>query len=157
MVLPGWNVSEPIHVAAKFAVFVHKYRGAPQQIESFASDVDVFRGALKAFERCFSSPESIPEEDLESIKAVSDDFQRCANNCQAFIGKFFDQFGTSAKEDARAGGRLNAQIERATAQINRAAAQVNWIWTADEANALKDDMSRVLAIANLHVGVATQW
>lgn len=157
MVLPGWNVSEPLHVAAKFAVFVQKYRGAPQQIKSFASDVDVFRGALKVFERCFRNPETIPDEDLDSIKIISDDFQRCANNCQAFIGRFFDQFSTSPKEDARAGGRLNAQIDRATAQINRAAAQVNWIWTADEANALKHDMSRVVAIANLHLGVATQW
>lgn len=150
MVLPGWNVSEPLHIAVRFAVFVQKYRGAPQQIKSFASDVDVFRGALNAFERCFRNPESNPEEDLESIKAISDDFQRCANNCQAFIGRFFDQFDTSAKEDTRAGGRLNAQI-------NRAAAQVNWIWSADEANTLKHDMSRVVAIANLHLGVATQW
>lgn len=157
MVLPGWNVSEPIHVAAKFAVFVQKYRGAPQQIKSFARDVEVFRGALKVFERCFRNPESIPDEDLDSIKAISDDFQRCANKCQAFIGRFFDQFDTSAREDAKAGGRLNAQIERATAQLNRAAAQVNWIWTADEANELKDDMSRVVGIANLHLGVATQW
>lgn len=150
MVLPGWNVSEPLHVAARFAVFVQKYRGAPEQIKSFASDVDVFCGALNVFERCFRNPESISGEDLDGIKAISDDFQRCANKCQAFIGRFFDQFGTSAKEDARAGGRLNAQIKRA-------AAQVNWIWSADEANALKHDMSRVVAIANLHLGVATQW
>ncbi|MCJ1348819.1 hypothetical protein MMC31_007052 [Peltigera leucophlebia] len=157
MVLPGWNVTEPLHVAARFAVFVQKYRGAPQQIKSFALEVEVFRGALKVFERCFKNPDSIPEEDLDSLKAISVDFQRCANDCQAFIGRFFDQFGTSAKEDAGAGGRLNAQIDRATTQINRAAAQVNWLWKTDEANALKHDMSRVVAIANLHLGVATQW
>lgn len=150
MVLPGWNVSEPIHVAAKFYLFIQRYRIAPQQIESFAGDVNVFRGALKLFERCFQNPASIMDEDLDSFKAISDDFQRCANKCQAFIGRFFDQFDTSAREDAGAGGRLNAQI-------NRAAAQVNWIWSADEANELKDDMRRVVGIANLHLGVAMQW
>lgn len=150
MLPPGWNVTEPLHIAARFAVFVQKYRGAPQQIKTFASEVEVFCGALKVFERCFKNPESSPAEDLDSLKAISDDFQRCANNCKAFIRRFFDQFGTSAKEDAGAGGRLNAQI-------NRAAAQVNWIWKNDEANALKHDMSRVVAIANLHLGVATQW
>lgn len=157
MVLPGWNVSEPIHVAAKFYLFIQRYRDAPQQIESFAGDVDVFRGALKLFERCFKNPASIMDEDLDSFKAISDDFQRCANKCQAFIGRFFDQFDTSAREDAGAGGRLNAQINRANAQINRTKSQVNWIWSADEANELKDDMSRVVGIANLHLGVAMQW
>lgn len=150
MVLPGWNVTEPLHVAAKFAVFVRKYRGAPQQIATFASQVEIFRGAFDVFERCFKDPDSIPEEDLDSLKAILDDFQRCANDCQAFIGRFFDQFGTSPNEEAGAGGRLNAQINRATAQVN-------WIWKNDEAVALKDDMNRVVAIATLHLNVATQW
>lgn len=150
MVLPGWNVTEPLHVAARFAVFVQKYRGAPQQIKMFASEVEVFRGAFKVFERCFKNPESIPVEDLDSLKAISDDFQRCANDCEAFIGRFFGQFATSAREDAGAGGRLNAQI-------NRASAQVNWLWKTDEADGLKHDMNRVVAIANLHLGVANQW
>lgn len=150
MVLPGWNVTEPLHVAARFVRLVQRYLGAPQQIATFASEVDVFCGVLKVFERCFNNPDSIQEDDLDSLKAVSGNFKRCANNCQAFIGRFFDQFGTSTKEEVRAGGRLNAQI-------NRAAAQVNWVWKTEEADALKHDMSRVIALANFHLGVATQW
>lgn len=157
MVLPGWNVTEPLHVAAKFVAFVQKYRGAPQEIKTFASEVEVFQRTLKVVERCFKNPDSIPEEDLENLKAALDDFQLCANKCQAFIERFYDQLGTSPNEEAGASGRLNAQIDRATTQINRAAALVKWLMKNDEAIALKYNMSRVVAIANLHLSVATQW
>lgn len=150
MVLPGWNVTEPLHVALTFVSFVQKYRGAPQEIKTFASEVEVFRGALKAVERCFKNPDSIPEEDLENLKAALDDFQLCANKCQAFIERFYDQLGTSPNEEAGASGRLNAQI-------NRAAALLKWLMRNDEAIALKYNMSRVVAIANLHLSVVTQW
>lgn len=150
MVLPGWNVTEPLHVAAKFVNFVQKYRGATQEIKTFASDVEVFRRALKGVESFFKNPDSIPEEDLENFKAALDYFQLCANKCQAFIEKFYDQLGTSPNEEAGASGRLNAQIDRA-------AALVKWLRKNDEAIALKDNMSRVVAIANLHLSLATQW
>lgn len=149
MVLPGWNVTEPLHVAAKFVLFVQNYRGAPQEMQTFASEVEVFRGALKAVESCFKNPDSILEEDLDDLKAALDDFQLCANKCQAFIERFYDQLRTSPNVEARAGGRLNAQIIRA-------AALVRWLLKNKEAIALKNNMSRVVAIANLHLSVATQ-
>ncbi len=136
MIPPGWNVTEPMHVAAKLYDFVQKYRGAPEQIRAFATQVNTFCSAMKAFESCLKSPDSIPQDDLETLTTVSNGCKRCADHCQAFLGTFFKQLDDFSQEEVRAGDRLN------------------WIWKKDEAITLKQDMSEQVGIINLHLNIS---
>lgn len=137
MVLPGWNVTEPLQVAARFCEFVQAYRGAPYQIRNFASEVDAFRVALKALESCLNNPASIPPNDLTILKNASEGrLRRCAEDCQKFVDGFFKSINAPARDEIGAGNRLN------------------WIWKEKEAAALKQDMNSQVTYILLHLSVA---
>ena len=137
MVLPGWNISEPLQVAAKFCKFVREYRGAPKQIKKFASQVDDFCFALKALDSCLQNPSSIPPDKLKILRDASEGSSRlCAETCQKFVNGFFTSNNASQCDEVGAGNR------------------VNWIWKEKEAAELKQDMNSQVGLINLHLNLA---
>lgn len=141
MIPPGWNVTEPLQIAGKFYIFVRAYRGADEEIKSFASQVNTFRAALKALDECLMNPDSTPLDDNDPLKVASDGCKRCAENCQKFIKNFFRQFDPKqldepARDEVGPGQRLN------------------WIWKKDAATKLELEMSQQVNYINLHLNIA---
>ena len=141
MVLPGWNVTEPLQVAGKFYIFVQAYRGADEQIESFALHVQTFRTALEALDECLMNPDSTPLDNNDPLKLASDDCKRCAENCQRFINNFFRQFDAN-QIDAPARGSVGPGH------------RLNWMWKKDEATKLALAMDQQVHYINFHLNVA---
>lgn len=141
MVLPGWNVTEPLQVAVKFYLFVRAYRDADKQIKDFAIDVKKFCATVKALDECLMSPGSTPLDDDDALKVAADGCKRCAENCQKFINNFFKQF------DAK---QLAAPAQDEVGRGHR----LNWMWKKDEAAKLALTMNEQVNYLNLHLSIA---
>lgn len=137
MVLPGWNVTEPIHAAARFCQFVRKYRGASEEILDFASQVDALRQVLEAFDSCRKNPDSVDVEVRQRLDSASESCRRCAENCKAFVDRFFRHY------------------EDAPAEIGPAA-KLLWVWNKERALSLGANIQAQVNLINLHINLA-EW
>jgi hypothetical protein len=127
VVPPGWNVTEPIHVAKRIYDFVQALRGASEDMKSFASKIHTFQLALEGLEECLKN--STPEEfgDLRNLRHTLDGCRTCAEQCQTFI----DQFRLTV------GGRMA------------------WVWRQDRAVWLKQEVDSQLLGINSLLHIAT--
>lgn len=141
MVLPGWNVTEPLEAAWKFYTFVRDYKDADDQIKSFALEVETFHAALKALDACLEDPDAAPLDDNDALKVASDGCKRCAENCQNFVKNFFRQV------DAK---KANAPARDGVGPGHR----LNWMWKKDAAAKLAQEMHRQVNYINLHLNIA---
>lgn len=132
MVLPGWNVTEPLQVAKEFCVFVRKFRGAPAEIKVFASKLDGFSSVLKQLDKRLHHPDSVPAEDYDGLKSAFIRCMHCAESCQNFI----NQFNQDVRVPVSAGHKLK------------------WVWKKDQALALEQSMNSQISITTMHLGVA---
>lgn len=137
MVLPGWNVTEPISAAAKFCQLVQKYRDASQEIRDFASHVDAFRQALEIFDCCLRDPECVDEVRWK-LRSVSESCRQCAEHCKAFVDRFLTRY------------------ENATPNEIGAANKLLWVWNKEKAISLGEKIQRQLGLINVHVNLA-EW
>ncbi|MCJ1462259.1 hypothetical protein MMC07_000859 [Pseudocyphellaria aurata] len=143
MVLPGWNVTEPLQVAGKFYIFVRAYRDADEQIKNFASSVNDFCVALQALDKCLKSPHATPLDDNDPLKVASDGCQRCAESCQKFVKNFFSSNELDPNQpDAHAGDGLGPKR------------RLNWMWKKDAATKLTHEMSQQILYISLHLNIA---
>lgn len=138
MVLPGWNVTEPISAAAKFYIFVRKYRDAPEEIQDFALQVDAFREVLQAFDSCRKHPESVDIQLRQRLDSVSESCRHCAENCKAFIDRFFNRYENATRAEIGAGNKML------------------WVWNKEKALSLGSKMTERLTLINVHVNLA-EW
>ncbi|MCJ1427206.1 hypothetical protein MMC29_005109 [Sticta canariensis] len=141
MVLPGWNVTEPLEVAAKIYTIVRAYRDADGQIQSFASQVSIFCTTLRALDECLKNPDATPLDDNDPLKIASDGCRRCAENCQSFVEDFLKQNdlpqpNAKARQEGGPGRRLQ------------------WIWRKDQATALAEEMGRQISYIGLNLNIA---
>lgn len=143
MVLPGWNVTEPLQVAGKFYIFVRAYRDADQQIKDFASSVNDFCASLKALDECLKNPDATPLDDNDHLKVASNGCQKCAESCQKFVKNFFNVNQLDPNQpDAPAGDDVSPRR------------RLNWMWKKDAATKLTQDMIRQINYINLHLNIA---
>lgn len=138
MVMPGWNVTEPISAAAKFYQFVQKYRDASQEIQEFASKVDAFRQVLEVFDCCLKYPESVDVEMRQWLRSVPESCRQCAENCKTFVDRFFNRY------------------ENATLTEIGAANKLLWVWNKEKAINLGAKIQEQLNLINVHVNLA-EW
>lgn len=135
MVLPGWNVTEPISAAVKFCQLVQKYRDAPEEIQDFASHVNDFRQVLEAFDCCRTHPEFVDGAVRERLRSVSESCRQCAENCKGFVDKFLFHY-ENAPDEIRAANRLL------------------WVWNQDKAINLGKRIQEHVSFINVHVNLA---
>lgn len=141
MVLPEWNVTEPLEIAAKIYTIVRAYRDADGQIQSFASQVSTFCTTLRALDECLKNPDATPLDDDDPLKLASEGSRRCAENCQSFVEDFLKQNNlpqpnAKAREEGGPGRRLQ------------------WMWRKDEAAALAAEMGRQISTITVHLNIA---
>ena len=95
MVLPGWNVSEPIDLAYKLYEVVESLRSAPESAKAFASKVGNFRGNLKELRRVIETDTATRStQDLEHLRATVLACEECVNRCEDYA----EQFGKLTKD-----------------------------------------------------------
>lgn len=89
MVLPGWNVSEPIDLAHKLYEVVESLRSAPESAKAFVSKINNFRGNLKELQKILESNiNSQPTDDLEHLSATVVECEGCVSRCEEYSEGF---------------------------------------------------------------------
>ena len=89
MVLPGWNVSEPIDLAYKLYEVVESLRSAPESARAFVSKINNFRGNLKELQKVLESEiTSQPTQDLQHLSATVLECKAVVERCEEYSEKF---------------------------------------------------------------------
>ena len=84
MVLPGWNVSEPIDFAYKLYQVVESLRSAPEGARAFVSKINNFRANLKELQRILER-EPTSHEHLRTVVLECEAF---VERCEEYSGGF---------------------------------------------------------------------
>jgi len=90
MVLPGWNVSEPIQLAIKLYDVIDALKDAPEDARAFVSKVNGFRRSLEELGQTLKSDFSDLSsfQDLDHLHATLVECQGCVRRCQDFGDRF---------------------------------------------------------------------
>lgn len=145
MVLPGWNVSEPIDLVYKLYEVVESLRSAPESAKAFVSKISNFSGNLKHLQRILEkNTASHPTQDLDHLRATILECQTCVKRCE----EYSEGFGKLIK-DGR--GKMDGagQAARWTLQEKRVAR------LREEIDTQMSNIGLTLAIQNLCVGFAS--
>ena len=98
MVLPGWNVSEPLELAVKLLKVVEALKSAPEEAKAFRSKIDSFRRSLTELQKVIHHDVSSRSsaQDLDHLRETLEQCQDCVKRCE----EFGDKFGKIAKDGA---------------------------------------------------------
>ena len=89
MVLPGWNVSEPIDLAYKLYEVVDALRSAPDSAKAFVTKINNFSANLKELQRILESDTATHSpQDLEHLRATVLECQACVKRCEDYSEGF---------------------------------------------------------------------
>ena len=87
MVLPGYNVSEPIELAYKLYEIVESLRSAPESAKAFISKTNSFKGNLDELERVLES-ELPSQPGQDHLRATVRECQACIKRCEEYSEGF---------------------------------------------------------------------
>ena len=144
MVVPGWNVSEPIQLAVKLYRVVEALRSAPDSAKAFVTKISNFSGNLTELQRILDSETiSHSTEDLERLRALVVQCQACVRRCE----KYSEGFEKLTKDG---NGKMDSagQAARWTLHEEKAAR------LREEINGQINDIGLTLAVMNLYVASA---
>ena len=89
MVLPGWNVSEPIDLAYRLYQVVEALRSAPDSAKAFVSKINNFSANLRELQKILESDNpSHSAQNLERLRATVLECQACVKRCEDFSEGF---------------------------------------------------------------------
>ena len=89
MIPPGWNVTEPLSLAASLYRVVEALKAAPEDAKAFTAQIENFRLSLKQLQRVIDEsvvPDST--EEHEDLRATLANCQLCVQRCQKFQESF---------------------------------------------------------------------
>ena len=141
MVLPGWNVSEPIDLAYKLYEVVESLRNAPASAKAFVSKINNFSGNLKELQRILQTDTaSRSPQDLEHLRATVLVCEDCVKRCEEYA----ESFGKLTKDGK---GKMDGagQAARWTLQEKK------WTRMRDEINDQMNNIGLTLQIKTLYV------
>lgn len=146
MVLPGWNISEPIDLAIKLYEVVESLRNAPESAKAFVSKINNFSGNLKDLQWILEKyTASHSTQDLDRLRATVLECQACVKRCE----EYSEGFGKLTK-DGR--GKMDGagQAARWTLQEKKVAR------LREEVDTQMSSIGLTLAIQSLCVGFMLQ-
>ena len=89
MVLPGWNVSEPIDLAHRLYQVVEALRSAPDSAKAFVSKINNFSVNLRELQKILESDTSSRStQDFEHLRATIIECQAYVKRCEEFSEGF---------------------------------------------------------------------
>ena len=115
MVLPGWNVSEPIDLAYKLYAVIERLRSAPDSAKAFVSKINNFGSNLKELQRLLESDTaSHSPQDFDHLRATLLECQDCVKRCEEYSDRFrkLTKDGKSKLEGAGQAARWTLQEEK---------------------------------------------
>ena len=87
MVLPGWNVSEPIELAHKLYEIVESLRSAPENAKAFISKTNSFKSSLDELDRILES-ELPSQPGQDHLRTTIGDCRDCIKRCEKYSQGF---------------------------------------------------------------------
>ena len=145
MVLPGWNVSEPIDLAHRLYQVVEALRSAPDSAKAFVSKINNFSASLRGLQKILES-DSPSNSDLEHLRATVEECQPCVQRCE----EFSEGFG-KLTTDGRGMMYSAGQAARWTLQESKVAR------LRKEIDDLMNGVVLALLVKNLWVGLASTY
>ena len=89
MIPPGWNVTEPLSLAACLYRVVESLNAAPEEAQVFTAQIEEFRRLLERLQRIVDERLALDsEEDHKDLRATLANCQSCVQRCQKFQESF---------------------------------------------------------------------
>ena len=115
MVLPGWNISEPIELAYKLYNVIECLQSAPESAKAFLFKIKTFKGNLDELQRVLATNIACyPAQDLKPLEATVLECQACVERCEEY-SKGFGKLTKDEKgrmEGVRQAARWTMQQEK---------------------------------------------
>ena len=147
MVLPGWNVSEPIDLAHRLYQVVEALRSAPDSAKAFVSKINNFSANLRELQNILESDTpSHSAQDLEHLRATVIECQACVKRCE----EFSEGFG-KLTTDGKGKIYIASQAARWTLQEKKVAR------LKEEIDGLINGLGLTLLVKTLWVGLASTY
>ena len=147
MVLPGWNVSEPVDLALKLYQVVEALRSAPDSAKAFVSKINNFSCNLKELQRILDSDTaSHSPQDSEHLRTTLVECQACVKRCEEYSEGFekLTKDGRGKMDGAGQAARWTLEEKKVTR-------------LKDKIDGLMNDIVMILAIRALCVGSASKF
>lgn len=107
MVLPGWNVTEPIDLSIRLYVVVETLRSAPDSAKVFVSKIKNFSANLSDLQGVLESHTAGHSlQDPKRLCATIKECQACVRRCE----EFSEGFGKLTKDG---GGKMDGAVQAA--------------------------------------------
>ena len=107
MVLPGWNVTEPIDLSIRLYVVVETLRSAPDSAKVFVSKIKNFSANLSDLQGVLESHSAGHSlQDPKRLCATVIECQDCVKRCE----EFSEGFGKLTKDG---GGKMDGAVQSA--------------------------------------------
>ena len=98
MVLPGWNVSEPIELAFKLYKVIESLKSAPEEAKAFVSKINKFSRSLRELQKTIENDIATRSsaQDLDHLRETLEECQDCVKRCEEFGERFGNITGDGA-------------------------------------------------------------
>jgi carotenoid cleavage dioxygenase-like enzyme len=90
MVLPGWNVSEPVDLAWKLYHVVESLKSAPEEAKAFVAKINAFSRSLNELQNTLRNDiaSRASAQDLDHLRITLEECQACVKRCEEFSERF---------------------------------------------------------------------
>jgi SMC interacting uncharacterized protein involved in chromosome segregation len=90
MVLPGWNVSEPVELAFKLYHVIESLRSAPEEAKAFVTKINSFSRSLRELQKTIHNDIATRSsaQDLDHLRETLEECQDCVKRCEEFGERF---------------------------------------------------------------------
>lgn len=123
MIPPGWNVTEPIGLAAGLYKVIESLKSAPEDAKAFTAKIERFRRSLTELHRVLDDSLAFdPSRDQAYLREALADCQSCVRRCQ----NFHDSFQKLSQDGA--------------AKFANAAQAARWVWRDRKIVKLRDEI-----------------
>lgn len=111
MIPPGWNVTEPISLAASLIRVIESLKAAPDDAKAFTAKIETFQRALRKLQRVLERSLKLdPYADHFDLRETLADCQVCVQRCERFQESF---------------QKLSSD---GTANMTNASQAARWVW-----------------------------
>ena len=118
MVLPGWNVSEPIDLAFKLYRVIESLKSAPEEAKAFVSKINKFSRSLRELQKTIENDVATRSsaQDLDHLRETLEECQDCVKRCEEFGERFRNiaKDGAGSLRGAREATRFVWQDKKVT-------------------------------------------
>ena len=138
MVLPGWNVSEPVQLALQLYAVVETLKSAPDDAKAFAFKVASFRRNLEDLQATVDQELANPSsaQNLDSLRQTLIESQECVKRCEDFSARY------------------NGLLAAGTKRFQRAKDAARWAWQDKEVVRYRADIDSQMN--NIHFSLSVR-